>query len=134
MTTEANEITRMITGTTAVKIAVQRRATSGGESGADRGLSRSLTVSRRRAQKYAMTRPFAWSSGVGRGGVEPPTFRFQRDFGGEAVKRQHCPTSAACVAARSISCHASRSDPHAAALGKHERNPVSSSRPESCVS
>jgi hypothetical protein len=37
-----------------------------------------------------MTRPFAWSSGVGRGGIEPPTFRFSGSWwyiGGSEAKQ-----------------------------------------------
>jgi hypothetical protein len=43
----------------------------------DINVQRSLTAQQNRPQKQALTRPFAWSSSVGRGGVEPPTFRFQ---------------------------------------------------------
>jgi hypothetical protein len=42
-----------------------------------RAEDRSLTDNRRDHQKRTMTRPFAWSSSVGKGGVEPADLRFQ---------------------------------------------------------
>ena len=43
-----------------------------------------------------MTRRFAWPSGVGRGGVEPPTFRFS---GGRSYRLSYLPKRDTAVTA-----------------------------------